>query len=201
MADAVQTVFRPGPPGQWEANFFDALETVMKHETVEPLVRVLFLKNLIDAGKQGSLAFDEATRPLVALVEHVNVGANWLSPGEAVDDHWKAASVLKQMPPLTSMRKRVQERIAAMQQVPAGRHRWVGWLARVESGDNGTPTWRCLAPDSVAGSGNLVVIFQPRATGPISLPVIGHAEKGMLIITERGGEALVEGRPVFLAEN
>ena len=203
LADAIRDVFqRRRKQSEWEATFFDTMQKVVDHGEVDPIIKMLFLKKLVDAGKNGSLVFAEATQALAQAVSGADADANWLLPddAQAVAERSKAAAAIDHLPSLAAMRKDTERRLASMQELPTARYQWIGWLARVEADGKTASGWQCLVPQPITDSGKLIVILRPQPEGPIQLVTIGQAERGRLAVTLSAGEALVEGRPVFLVE-
>jgi hypothetical protein len=201
LADKLREAVERWPKDGWEAAFCSALEKAVADPELDPILKVLLLKNFIEAGKEGSLVFEEATRPVLGMLNRSDFdpNANWLLPDNDASNQQReiAKKIVAGLPPIAGTRNEMNKKLAWLAGFSFSQHAWIGWLAKEDGEDTNQPAWRCLMPKRVRETGDLVVIFQP-AGEIIRLETIGRLSNQEPIVMAETSPALVEGRPVFL---
>jgi len=183
---------------RWEAVFIGMLDKLHSDAKLDPVLKVILLRRVLDVACQGSQVL---ASQLDAYRERLNspdlkLDANWLKPNdsEAATARIVAEGVLGSLPPPRDAAKGVAQAIAALKQPFAPRYAWAGWLVKDDA-----LGWSCrIRPASGAG-GDLHVVYRPAAGGPVSIPKVGELRASGASLSAENEAALFEGRPVFVA--
>jgi len=183
-------------PQRWDETFAQILSETSTAERIDPVLRLIVLKDVLEVARGGSVWLRDATETEARLLEAntVNTSANWIHPldRDARDARLGAEKLLAQ---LAELPKHVQQAAARRQEVmERGLPTFtpLGWLRR----SRGKPTCVCPAGRDI-GAGTLYIV-KAGPTG-VSLQEIGTTEAGgKPRLALKADEHLVEGRPVFL---
>lgn len=188
----------------WEQAFVKIVERIMGQERLEPILKVLLLKQTVGIACRGSLLLSEGLARYCEMLEDSKVSsfADWVAPDNA--DARNARSVAEaELKNLTGLVDAVRRAAAgARQQLDEQiaptltEYRWAGWLYR-----DGQGQWRCEGRPLERAAGQLVVAVQPVVDGPVRLLRIGQVNTGSVRVDSANSEALLEGRAVWLADD
>jgi hypothetical protein len=183
---------------RFEATMWQALKMVESSETLDPVLKLLMMRQLVAIAGEGSYSLS------VALAEHhrvlqdppVDISVNWFVPNDdaSTASRPQAAQVLRGLPPLDSRAKLAAEERRKLQQITHVRYAWVGWLARSRAGD-----WICQLSPGENRSGELFVVLPNGEQATVER--VGRVVGSTATCDVSQGAALLEGRPLFLAIN
>ncbi len=181
----------------WERTFLEIMKYVRTAEPVEPVVKLLLLQRVLTTAAQGSNAIaTEFQRHREQLdAPNLDLSVNWLDPDdkEAKAANSAAEQLLDRLPDWQAAAKTVLDDLDRLNRPLAGRHVWIGWLARTSEGQ-----WLVMTSDAPKSQGDLFVACQPDGGPNIQLRKIGRlSEKGINLGDPRT-ETFVQGRPVFV---
>jgi hypothetical protein len=182
----------------WETVFCDMIDRLLKDREIEPILKILLLKDVMEAGGKGSPALQKSFQRSLEVIEagKLALGVNWLNPDdvEANSERRKALDLLARLPNLSNLKQMVAAELALFDAPLAPAFEWFGWLKRDDVKDD---QWSCRTEKTSPQEADLVVIYRPDADKPVKLERIGRLQKGLPAIDVTEGPALVEGRPIY----
>ncbi|MBL8830629.1 MAG: hypothetical protein JNM18_26890 [Planctomycetaceae bacterium] len=185
----------------WEQAFFEALETIQAATDIEPLVQLLFLQRVLEAGSNGSSIFAKRTAAIreAIVAAEIQLTVNWLNPDDQAAglERQKALSLRQRLPAIAELRTVVNSELNALKQPWLDRYQWVGCLLK---DDQPSTAWRCATRTTNNLSGELIVMLRDGADDKILIERIGKLQTGTAVLDSAKISALSEGRAVFARE-
>ncbi|MGA2067053.1 MAG: hypothetical protein ABSG86_18890 [Thermoguttaceae bacterium] len=195
----------------WESPFCKIVDAISSDEKTDPLLRLALLKQTLELGSKGSPCFEDAAKPYLTALQDAGIpNVNWLDPNgsDEVDKYRSSAkTALAGCASFGEGYKAAYEQWRSVFEPAGWEFRWVGWLHK--SGEK----WDCLhksdkswddlrARGSPKTQGMLGVVKKVEAAGTehggATFQPVGRLDGGEPVIDAAAGDALVEGRPVFL---
>lgn len=177
----------------WESTFLDLCELVQRQPRIEPIVQVLILSNLLDAGCQGSLPLQKLCSAQLELLKNppFEVGANWVDPGDgnAARQSQLAKDFVAGLPDFKLIRKQAVAKRRELATLPTQGLTPVGWLVRTKAG------WSVRPEIAANHPGALFILGRPAAGKPIQEIPVGEIKAGRFVLQDEVDQ--VEGRLVF----
>ncbi len=176
----------------WEAVYLDLLAELHAASQMDPIVRILLMKHVLNAASQGSTvirsAFEAEQRTLAGV--QVDPSINWFDPESrsAIELRERLSAVLEGIKPPAEKRMMIQEQLESLSKPAMGpRYTWTGWLSR---NSNGSCVMRVGPREELHGEGELFVLNVQPSSVPDQPPLVSFVHVGKL----------EDGRPT-LAEN
>jgi hypothetical protein len=180
----------------WEAAFSGILQRLHSDTKLDPILKTVLLRRVVDVACQGS-------QPLARALEthrqrlnspELKLDANWLKPGDAdaTTARIVAEAVVSSLPSPDEIAPQVAKAQAALRQPFAPRYTWTGWLVKDDA-----LGWQCRTRDAHR-PGDLYVVHRP-AAGGVAIVKVGELRAGGATLSATDESVLVEGRPVFVA--
>ena len=174
------------------------LQSIHANQDIDALPRLTLMRQTLEVACQGSLPLEKAFKNHVSAVNDpaIDPFANWLDPNDekARIARAKAEVILKELPDLKTAAQQAAQDWQGLR-VPVGkRYTWIGWICRDESGN-----WQCAHSQSGSGNGELVVVRKSSTEGKTQIDTVGDVENGAFNVSSSSSDALLEGRPAFLA--
>ncbi len=185
----------------WESVFFQILCAINQQADLDPLLKAVLLKEVLDVGCQGSYCLKSEFQRHIDALSGTSASVNWLDPeNPEVDSARKAATdLLDSLPDWKEAANRAASRLRELRQAPGNRYQWAGWLRKGLSGG-----WRCDVPSlSTMPDGDLFII-RHGASGQAGVVTdrVGERKGGLSQIdAAAGATALLEGRPVYVVRS
>lgn len=183
-------------PASWDETFAEILTQTAAAERVDPVLKLIVLKDVLEVGRGGSVWLRDATENESRLLETntVNTSANWIHPvdRDARDARQGAEKLLAQLAQLPERAQQAAARKREVMERGLPTFTLLGWLRR------GGEKWSCARPAGRKVEAGTLFVVKGGPAG-MSLQEIGSADAGGAPRLARGAsEHLLEGRPVFL---
>src|SRR5690606_28477784 len=125
----------------------------------DPILRLILLQRLLDAGTTGSSLLAEGFRDFKSRVENVTVdlAVPWMVPGDRVADEERERADI-QLTTLPDIDDSIQKTAALFKETmrsTSSEYRWVGWL---EQGSDGR--WSLRASGNTSEDGSIVMVYE-----------------------------------------
>ena len=185
--------------GDWEKQFFAVIRLIQENGKLEPVLKVLFLQQVVDVGGQGSESLRSAFAQYKELLSTVPIdtAAPWMDPENEDANRARAlaADLIARLPDL----RRVGEAAATERRTfaaPLGPTlRWFGWLAR-----NNDSEFQCRRPSTDPASGKLFVLQLSGDGDTVDCTQVGQVDDGTVSLEPHLAAAGVEGRPIYIVD-
>ena len=196
MATAIRRKLAVLQPADWDSFFLETADTIRRTFDVDPILRLILMKRLLETASQGSYPLAKVLAPRIENIERsgLNLGAAWMDPeregrdGEErlakemlstfdnLDEDWKKAE---------SWNEQYRDRFS---------QKWliIGWLDQTEN-----RRWRCRTDWEPDGDYILYVIGSINAGERYGRFEIGSVVNGKMSITTAEQSLLLQGRPVI----
>lgn len=186
----------------WESTFVKTLIAIHGDRRMEPLVKLQLMQFFLDVACQGSHCLAKAFQPDLDLLKSAALdgSANYIDPEDPQGKEAREAArrILDKVRAPGTVAIEAAEYANAMRSPSLGpRYRWVGWLHRIQTG-----AWACSAPGPLCGgkTAELLVVLPAAGDGPVQLRKVGTCQQGKFTPDPSAGGAMLEGRPVFAAD-
>jgi len=186
------------PPGSeaadaaWDQAFRKLISSVYADERLDPVLKLMLLKRLVDAACQGSPVWATALAQQRQTLEESEVPVvKWMDPADKEADvaRRQAEREIKDLAGLVKAVEGVSRETVRLGARPPS-YRWIGWLRR--SGNR----WQLESP-SPLDTGDLYAIR--REGTAIKLEKCGLAKEGVVELAIPAGVDPTEGQLVFLS--
>jgi hypothetical protein len=170
------------------------LEAIHKQEKLDPILKLVLLKQTLEIATAGSAACRDA---FASHMTHLRGAATpliaWMDPSstEAERARPKAQRDLRDLPSLEAGVAAARQNWEK-QRAKSARYQWVGWLLRPPGGSPGVE----LKPGQQA-TGGLYTLWRPQTGAAARLQPIGRLSGGEVNLSTTDSAILVEGRPVY----
>ena len=199
MSTLARPLLQTAREGEWERGFFGLAKLIAQQKQMDPLLRFILLRRVLEVGREGSHSLRVASGPLWDRLEasDVDVTANWLvwNDPDARKARAQAYVLLGTLDDLNALGQETVEQLrrdtSRLPPLPL----WVGWLRPA-----GEHKWCCEPGSPTKASGDLVVICRQTDTAGDQKPAwhkVGNCS-GDEIQWVEASSALVAGRPLFL---
>lgn len=182
------------PPENWESTFLGMIEQLSNESSyIDPVLRLILIKNIADVGSQGSHAIAEGCLEglrIIRMNEEI-LRANWLDPEdkEGIIARDRAAEILAKLS-IDKIKKTAGSTFKEDTRPWAKSPRWIGWAHR----DGLETAIRLTKKDALNGS---LVVLSSTPSGAIDWAEVGRVTDGK--VTSHGKAAgLRYGTPVFV---
>jgi len=186
--------------GEWDRGFFAMARHVKESERVDPLLRFILLRRILEVGREGSRSFRGASQRLWERLEtaEVDLTANWLVWDDTASRKARAQAdtLLGSLDDFNTIGQQtaagLRKDIAPLPRIPV----WVGWLR-----PGGESQWCCEPQDHAKHSGDLyVVAFSTNADGTRvpSWHKVAECSTGQVRWQGDADGRLAAGRPLYL---
>jgi hypothetical protein len=186
----------------WDETLSTMVERVRDNSTLDPILKLALIDRLTDIGSSSSIVLQKAfarTRELMSRA-HVTLTVNWLNPEDtdSRSERSKALELLQRLPTGKEIHDNVRSQWAELNATVGPLYEWIGWLKHDDVVED-NEAWVCITAGNPSSSvGPLMVVLTDQA-GNGQLKPVGKLQDGVAIVSPKDREALVEGRPVFVA--
>jgi hypothetical protein len=183
----------------WESVFFQLLCAINQQADLDPLLKAVLLKEVLDVACHGSYCLQSEFQRHIEALSETSASVNWLDPeNHEVDSARKAATdLLDSLPDWKEAAQRAAARLRELSQAPGNRYHWAGWLRKRFNGG-----WQCDVPSlPLIPDGGLFIIRHDAGGGQTGVLTdrVGERKGGLSQIDPAAGAtALLEGRPVYV---
>lgn len=183
---------------RWEPVFVGLLEKLHSDAKLDPVLKVILLRRVLDVACQGSqmlaILFDDYRQRLNS--PDLKLDANWLKPNDsdAATARIVAEGVLGSLTPPRDTAPALAQAKAELVQPFAQRYAWAGWLVKDEA-----LGWSCRTRPTGSVGGDLHVAYRPVPSGAVTIRKIGELRLSGASLSAGDETAMFEGRPVFVA--
>lgn len=178
----------------WETTFLDLCELTQSQPRIEPIVQVLILSNLLDAGCQGSVILEKLCRTQLDLLKSppFEVGANWVDPFDenAARQSQLAKDFVAGLPDFKQLRQQAVSRKRELATLPTQGVVPIGWLFKEKS------NWSIRPELPRNRRATAFILARPAPGKPIQEVPLGEIKSGRIELKEN--DTLLEGRIVFV---
>lgn len=183
--------------GEWEAVFADILAAVWSDKLLDPIVKIILLKAVMETGIKGSrILATELARPHEILRNsELDLTVNWLDPDDKDAQRVRrlAKNLVGRLPDLDLAVENILVEAARLAESKLPVYEWIGWLDQEKN-----RRWRCRTNnENVQLSGTLFVVRKDPSAG-IRYEKIGTVTEGEFKVKAFGGSGFLRGRPVYL---
>ena len=188
----------------WETVFIEVLESLHSDEEMDPLLKLLLYRLILETGCAGSVPLRDAFHDQLALVSGVSIdpAANWMDPEDARTRaaRTEAEAPLKKLDSPALYKQRVESRLGSLASLDLGpERRWSGWLTR-----NADGKFSFRSPSPQRQDGELFVVYVTPDASEAAFHPVGRLADGHVTLSQpQPGETtpsnFIEGRPVFLS--
>ncbi len=186
----------------WDETLSTMTERVRDDASLDPILRLALLDRFTDVGSATSVVLQKAfarTRELM-MRAHLTLTVNWLNPedAEARSERSKARDLLKRLPTGKEIHNDVRSQWTELNEPIGPLYERIGWLKHDDS-VQGDERWTCVLMGNLSSSAGPLVVVRADGAGTAQLKTIGKLQDGVATVSSDDGEALVEGRPVFVS--
>jgi hypothetical protein len=183
-----------GAVADWEKVTTDLATAIKADSEMDPLLKMALLRKVVDLAGQGSMPLRESLERARSFLEQAGVDATvpWMDPESQEADRLRARAeqVIQALPHFSEVRRQAKERSGRLETLSTRLPRAVGWLAKTQDG------WQVKSGTTLPDTGGLWVVV-PREKNS-SWVQVGRIVKSVAGLTITEGDALMEGRPVFV---
>ena len=197
VAREIAKVVAELPTQSWESSFRRILKSIDDRTDLDPILKLILLQKLVETGVGGSAVLGEGFREYQRALSEGNVDLSvpWMSPKDegAIKERTRAETLLTTLPSMDEAFLNAANQLQTLKSSDEGSYSWIGWLTHSEDG-----SWCVETPSEQFPNGSLVIVTKPPGGKVVAIESIGEAAAGEAKVMSRSGNALVEGRPVFL---
>jgi hypothetical protein len=183
----------------WEPTFFKIVQSTVKEDRLEPILKVLFLQKILAVACDGSEVMKTSFARYQSILNTVPIESSvpWMDPGnqDARTARESAIALLGRLPDIHSVGEETAKLLKALKLPLGDRHQWIGWLAR-----NDNAEWACLGKASPTSGGKIFLAVPKAGEKAFHWAEVGQLKNGEFKLDPLSASIFVEGRPVYLAE-
>jgi len=181
----------------WERTFTGIVKTIVDQEEIDPILKIVLLKRILEAAASGSYPMEEAFGDYRNRLDaaDVDLSVPWMDPRNqsVLAERGRAEFLLGSLPDLKDIILNTASRLKSVRQESVDGIRWIGWLHRHSLGD-----WQMLGQEEGLTDGDLVVIDMQEGSSGATFHVVGKTKDNKTELSASNPTMLIEGRPVFL---
>jgi len=181
----------------WERTFTGIVKTIIDQEKIDPILKIVLLKRILEAAASGSKPMEEAFGEYRNRLDAASVDLSlpWMDPRNqtVVAERGRAEFLLSSLPDIKEIILNTASRLKSARHESIDSIRWAGWLHNDSRGD-----WKILIQGDGILDGDLVLIEMQEGAPQATLHVVGEVKDNQARCSGINAAVLVEGRPVFL---
>ena len=179
LAEHANALLSSMSPRDWEKNFTLILDSILKEERLDPLLKISLLQRVLKTGIAGSSAlgdgFADYRRELEGTT--VDLSVSWMNPRDSAAkvERNRAEVFIGGLPPISDAIRAAAVNVRHLREPLEFSYHWIGWLSR-----DANNAWTAVTAEPASETGDLIIVCKSSGDASAAPVVIGELDKGVV---------------------